>query len=224
MSKIITANRLIVLGRNSKVWQLLHKSNLLVDLPVVAIGHKELATFTFLPGDNVWVFSYSHSVSQNSVLLKYLAKQKKISVVYVSSASTNVTSITRCYKYPTVKQLALEDAVRLCNAQIINIGWFYSTLTDLPPGSTAATSVYELAIAIRNSKHFASQFFNLFHMVDRPFNRRFEKIIYQWYGRLIAGCGHYPCLLRPLDLALRILGMRWYGYLYLSNRLWSSTI
>ena len=49
-----------------------------------------------------------------------------------------------------------------------------------------------------------------------------EALLYRLYGRLQALCGSRPCLLRPLDLLLRGLGMRWYGYTHLSNRLWTS--
>lgn len=224
MAEVILAKRLIVLGRNSKVWQSLKKSHLLVNASILAIGHAELTTFRFLPGDNVLVFSYSRSAKENFLLLEYLSKQNKVSVFYISSASTNVTSITRCYSYPRVKQQALEDAIRICNAKIINIGWFYNVVTELPPGLTAATSVDEIAMLIQEGMPFSDRFLNLFHLVERPFRREFEKKLYRWYGVLIEGCGSYPCLLRPLDLILRTLGMRWYGYLYLSNRLWSTTI
>jgi hypothetical protein len=224
MAEAILARRLIILGRNSKVWQSLKKSNLLINTPILAIGHAELTTFRFFPGDNVLVFSYSRSVKENFLLLDYLSKQNKVSVFYISSASTNVTSITRCYSYPRIKQQALEDAIRICNAKIINIGWVYNVVTELPSGLTAATSVDEIAMLIQEGMPSSDRLLNLFHLVERPFQREFEQKLYRWYGKLIRGCGSYPCLLRPLDLILRILGMRWYGYLYLSNRLWSTTI
>jgi len=216
--------RVVVLGRNSKVWRALKESPLLVGIPIVAIGHAELQNFAFRPGDKVWVFSYSRSVNENRVMLEILARQQDISVIYISSASTNVTSLTRCYNYPTVKQLAREDAVRLCTARIVNIGWFYADTTELPAGLTAATSVDALAMAMRSADGVPSMIVNLFHMVDRPFRSQLEKALYRLYGVLLKGCGSYPCLLRPVDLLLRIVGMRWYGYLYLSNRLWFTTI
>lgn len=225
MVEPVFTQRLIVLGRNSKVWASLNKSPLLANIPIVAIGHAELPHFAFRSGDKVWVFSYSHSVNENRLLLETLARQQNISITYISSASTNVTTITRCYNYPTVKQQAQEDAVRLCAARIINIGWFYSNVTELPAGRTAATSVDELALTMQSPNNATTgHIVNLFSLVDRPFESQLEKVLYQLYGILLKGSGRYPCLLRPVDLILRMVGMRWYGYLYLSNSLWFTTI
>lgn len=224
MAKLSLTQRHIILGRNSKVWASLKRSSLLVNTSIVAISHKELPNFIFFPGDKVWVFSYSRSKCENHQLLRHLSTQKSISVIYISSASTNVTSITRCYSYPAVKQQAAEHAVKLCNAIIVNIGWFYNDVNELPSGITVATSSDELATLIRDGDVTKVESINLFHFVDRPFQGLFEKILYRLYGELIQGLGRYPCLLRPLDLLLRLFGIRWYGYFYLSNRLWFTTI
>lgn len=224
MSDLILSKRLIILGKNSKVWALLKKSNFLVELPIFAIGHNDIKNFEFFPFDQIWVLSYSRVSSENYFLLKKLSDINNINVFYVSSASTNVNLITQCYNYPKVKQQAQEDAVSLCNARIINIGWVYEAVTELPSGLTAATSVDQLAVAMRNIDNHSEQPVNLFRMVDRPFLTSFEKNLYVLYGQLLKCCGRFPCLLRPIDLVLRMVGMRWYGYLYLSNKLWSTTI
>ena len=64
----------------------------------------------------------------------------------------------------------------------------------------------------------------LFKLVERPFGSRFERAVFASYSRAMALFSWKPCLLRPLDLVLRGMGYRWYGYVFLSNRLWSSTI
>lgn len=222
MSEYRAPRRLVVLGRNSKVWSALAGSTLLADVPLVALGHAELDDFGFQPGDHVWVFSYSRSADENRALLQILGQQQGIRVTYVSSASTNVTTLTRCYNYPAVKQQASEDAARLCAARVINIGWFYTDVAQLPAGRTAATSVHELAAAMLDDPKEVPG--NLFRMVDRPFSGVPEHAMYRLYGVLLKASGRFPCALRPLDLVLRMVGMRWYGYLYLSNRLWSTTI
>lgn len=224
MSDATFSKRLIILGKNSKVWALLKKSKFLTELPITPISHEDVNNFEFLPFDQIWVLSYSRVAGENYLLLKKLSYIKNISIFYVSSASTNISSITQCYNYPKVKQQAQEDAVSLCNARIITIGWFYEAVTELPSGLTAATTVDQLAVAIRNIDSHWEQSVNLFKMVDRPFSTSFEKTLYLLYGELIKICGRFPCLLRPIDLVLRMLGMRWYGYLYLSNKLWSTTI
>jgi len=224
MSDTILSKRLIILGKNSKVWRLLKKSNFLAELPNLPIGHDDVGNFEFLPLDQIWVLSYSRLPSKNYLLLKKLSNINNISIFYVSSASTNVNSITQCYNYPKIKQQAQEDAVSICNARIITIGWFYEDVTELPAGLTAATSVNQLAMAMQNIDNHLEQSLNLFKMVDRPFSTSFEKILYVLYGQLLKRCGRFPCFLRPFDLILRLVGMRWYGYLYLSNKLWSTTI
>lgn len=224
MTEHALAQRVVVLGRNSKVWALLKESPFLTELSSVAIGHAELSDFEFRSGDNVWVFSYSRSIKENKRLIEILARQPDISVIYVSSASTNVTDFTRCYKYPMVKQQARDYAVKICAARVVNIGWFYADVSELPAGRTAATSVDMLARAMHKGNAASGQIINLFDMVDRPFISVFEKSLYQIYGLLLKVCGHYPCFLRPLDFLLRMIGMRWYGYLYLSNSLWFTTI
>lgn len=224
MTKQIAIERLVVLGANSKVWKSLDKSLLLNDLCVVAIGHAEIDRFKFQPGDKVWVFSYSRKADENHRIISVLASNHNIRVFYVSSASTNVTSMTQCYNYPTVKMKAHEDALNLCTAFVVNIGWFYDDVNDLPSGVTAATSIHELARQMRDITYLPGQIVNLFKLVNRPFRSRLEKFLYKAYGELLTLCGRNPCLLRPLDLLLRLGGMRWYGYLYLSNRLWFTTI
>jgi hypothetical protein len=224
MIDAIQSKRIVILGKNSKVWTLLKKSNFLAELPIFSIGHGDVGDFEFLPLDQIWVLSYSRVPSENYYLLKKLSNINNISVFYVSSASININSITQCYNYPKIKQQAQEDAVRLCNARIITIGWFYGAVTELPSGLTAATSVHQLAVAIRNIYNNLEQPVNLFRMVDRPFLTSFEKKLYVLYGQLIKRCGRFPCLLRPIDFVLRLVGIRWYGYLYLSNKLWSMTI
>lgn len=224
MNESLPRGRLVVLGRHSKVWAALSASSLLEGLDVSAIGHAELAQFAFRPGDHVWVLSYSRSPEQNRALLEQLARHAGLQVSYISSASTNVTRLTRCYSYPSVKQQAQEDARRLCAARIVNIGWFYRQEQELPAGRTAATSVAELAALMRAGSAPTQETVNLFRMIERPFRGAAERALFRLYGVLLGASGRFPCLLRPLDLVLRTLDMRWYGYLYLSNRLWSTTI
>lgn len=217
-------SRLVVLGRNSKIWAILKSSPLLSDIQVIAIGHSELKDFKFHRGDNVWIFSYSKIMDENLEMFDVLALQLDISVVYVSSASTNVTALTRCYKYPVLKKLASDEAVRICSACVVNIGLFYKNVTTLPAGRTAVTSVEMLGFAMRSISMSPGRVVNLFELVDRPFNSRLERTLYQLYGLVLGFCGRFPCFTRPIDVVLRKLDMRWYGYLYLSNRLWSTTI
>jgi hypothetical protein len=223
MSDHVPFGRLVVIGRNSRVWTALSRTREMAAIDVVAISHAELKSFPFCSHDRVWVLSYSRSVAQNRILLEYLSQCGDIDVTYVSSASTNVVKYTRCYNYPTVKYQAEMDAIRLCNARIVTIGWFYVDSDELPAGRTAATSAAELAAFMTADSSRSSETVKLFQMINRPFTNTGERVMFSLYGLLLKASGRFPCLLRPIDLFLRAIKMRWYGYLYLSNQLWSTT-
>ena len=217
-------NRQIILGRNSKIWANLERNPETSKGNFIAIGHRDLPDFTFLKTDTVWVFSYSKSAHENKQLLQKLGQSDISRIVYISSASTNVVSHTHCYRYPTAKYLAEKDASDLCDAKIVKIGVFYSTENELPKGQTVATSADELIdFMLHPSWNENNQATNLFRIVDTPFQSKTEQALFQIYGFLMRLCKSYPCLLRPFDIVLRALNMRWYGYLYLSNKLWSTT-
>ncbi len=217
-------NRQIILGRNSKIWATLERNPKISAGNFIAIGHRDLPEFSFRNTDTVWVFSYSKSAQENKQLLQKLGQAKISQVVYISSASTNVVPHTRCYRYPTAKYLAEKDASQLCGARIVKIGVFYSAENELPKGLTAATSADELIdFMLHPSWKENDQATHLFRLLDAPFESKTEHTLFQIYGFLMSVCKSYPCLLRPLDVVLRALNMRWYGYLYLSNKLWSTT-
>ena len=224
MGEFVRSGRIVVIGRNSKVWSAIARAQEFDVVNVVAISHAELGRFTFVPGDQVWVLSYSRLAAQNLALLEIIAKSDEVDVTYVSSASTNVVKHTKCYKYPTIKYQAEEDAVRVCNARIVRIGWFYVNSDELPAGRTAATSATELVKFMISGGSRSNNEIKLFQMVERPFHSAVERLMFNAYGCMLKTVGSYPCLLRPVDFFLRAINMRWYGYIYLSNKIWSMTI
>lgn len=217
--------RNVVLGVNSAIWKRLANHASLAKSPPIAIGHRDLRTFAFSPDDTVWVLSYSKLHQENIELLDYLAGLNLRAIVYLTSSSTIVTKVTRCFRYPLTKYLAETHARRFANAKIVTIGLVYMTETELPAGSNIATSYHELAQFISAAEWPAQGVDKrLFRIVERNFGSSVEKLLYRLYGSLQQLCGSQACLLRPFDLLLKLLGMRWYGYTYLSNRLWISTI
>ncbi|HEY7639566.1 MAG TPA: hypothetical protein VH814_07565 [Steroidobacteraceae bacterium] len=219
------AFREIVLGSNSKLWRALARSPRLVQRFRIAIGHRDLPRFEFRREDRVWVFAYSRRQSENSAVLERLQRAAVSEVVYVSSATTIVTRLTRCYRYPRVKQLAEQEARQRLGARILSLGIVYESAAELPGGSNAATalaSIEEFMLA----PHWPSDDGNamhLFEIVQQPFASQREARLQRLYDAIQWRVRRYPCALRPLDLLLRSLGIRWYGYVQLSNRLWSST-
>lgn len=217
-----SAVRDVVLGRSSRVWQALADRPGLQQL--TAIGHADLAGFAFTASDRVWVLSYSRDPQQNAAMLERLRAAGVHEIVYVSSSSTVVNELSRCYEYPRVKWQAEMQALALPQARVLTIGLMHESIDELPAGPSVATSFGELAAFIRQPTwpEGAGRRKSLLRVVERPFSGSFERRLHRAYGRVLGWLGPRPCLLRPVDLLLRSCGLRWYGYTYLSNRLWMS--
>lgn len=223
--KSVGNQRQIVVGRNSQIWKSLSRSVFKGNPQFQAISHSEIASFDFNPQDKVWVFSYSRNPKENDSLFMQLANARLKTVFYITSATTNVLEVTRCYEYPRIKRQAQDSAVRILNAQIVSIGVFYDQESSLPPGLTAATSASQLASFMeRPVLNSSGDHVRLFSLIHRPFKTNFDKLLHALYGKAITVCGAYPCIMRPVDYLLRLFGVRWYGYLYVSNQLWCTTI
>lgn len=216
--------REVVLGRSSRVWRSLATRPALAG--VQAIGHAELSSFHFTGSDRVWVLSYSRDSRENADMLARLGAAGVREIVYVSSSSTIVQRITRCYEYPRVKVEAETQALALPQAKVLTVGLMYESDNELPAGPSVATSFDELAqfMTAPDWPEDDDRRKHLLRIVVRPFRSAFEDRLFRAYGALLHLAGSRPCLLRPLDLLLRTVGMRWYGYTYLSNRLWISTM
>ncbi|MEQ9638096.1 MAG: hypothetical protein RLW68_18715 [Devosia marina] len=213
--------RTIVVGKNSRVWRSLSHDPRLT--ACIAIGHADVADFGFSDTDQVWILSYSRDMTQNRALFAALARAGGRRCIYVSTATANVDVVTQCYEYPRIKR-ACEQMCRTENgACIVSIGVVYQSAADLPAGTTIATSLDQLAEAIATPVGADEDHINLFEPITRPFGSDTERVAFRLYGIVQKLAGGWPCLLRPLDLVLRTLGWRWYGYLYLSNRLWLTT-
>jgi hypothetical protein len=219
------SGREVVIGCNSKVWQGLSLRLAAVSFECVAIGHRDVAGFAFTPTDRVWVLSYSRSSDDNAALIARLRKAAVAQIVYLSSSSVIVGQRTRCYEYPRVKHLAQQEVLALANGKVLTVGLVYDQSEELPRGANVATSLDELAAFIQAPDWplQAGRAKHLFRTVTRPFSGALERTAYLSYGALMSLSGSFPCALRPLDVLLRAAGARWYGYVYLSNRLWIST-
>ena len=219
------AGREIVVGRNSKVWSALARDAAIAGRFTHALSHRELRDFTFEPADRVWVFAYSRDPEQNRAMLALLERAWVAAVVYVSSASTIVERVTRCYEYPRVKALAEAEARVRLQAFVLTLGLVHEAADELPAGLNAATSMESLRRFMLQPEWDEGDGRTrlLFEPRPRPFGGGLESVAYRVYGVLQRACGAWPCALRPLDYLLRACGWRWYGYIHLSNHLWYST-
>lgn len=218
--------RNVIVGKNSKVWRALESAEPMRGRDVAAIGHSDLSGFRFLPGDRVWLLSYSPKMSENRRIIDIILLQPIESLVYVSSSSTIVAERTTCYGYPSAKLAAERYAAGHSGVRILTLGLVYEDPSDLPAGDNATTSTGMLVGFIANPawRDPVDGRYPLMERVSRPFSGTLERICHRLYGDLIRATGSWPCLLRPLDLALRAVGYRWYGYTYLSNQIWTRII
>jgi hypothetical protein len=217
--------REVVVGRNSKIWRVATRNAEVASRFTRAIGHADVERFGFTPEDRVWIFSYSRVPGENLRLLAQLQGAAVREVVYVSSASTIVTKLTRCYEYPRVKEHAENEARRRLGARVLTLGLVYAEFSELAAGANVATSqaMLEHFLLVPTWPEREGEPVRLFEVVHRPFSSQLEALLYRGYGALQWAVRGWPCILRPLDYVLRAAGIRWYGYIHLSNRLWIST-
>ena len=130
------------------------------------------------------------------------------------------------YAYPRAKKLAEDEAIRLPMGKVVVLGLVVQDESALPGGCNAATTIADIArfMLAPDWPDAHGRRKALLRQVNRPFRHAPEAALYRLYGVLMRAAGRRPCLLRPLDLLLRLLGMRWYGYTYLSNQLWTRTM
>lgn len=218
--------RNVVIGKNSKVWSALAGSGLTQRWHALAIGHQEVRDFRFLPEDRVWLFSYSPIEAANEQIIDRVQAAQVKMLVYVSSSSVVVAESTRCYAYPRTKLAAERYAAQFENAKILTLGLVYENAIELPAGDNVATSIESLAKFLIDPSWecAASGRHLLFERYSKPFSSEVEQLLYRTYGAVINSFRKYPCLLRPLDILLKYAGYRWYGYTYLSNKLWMRSI
>jgi hypothetical protein len=216
----------IILGGSAKIWQAIAKQPGIAERFQVVIGHKQLSSFAFTPLDRVWVLAYSRIPRENTAMLTHLQEAGVSEIVYISSSSTIITSVTNCYEYPRAKKLAEDEAFALPNGKVLTLGLVVSDEAELPPGTNAATTIREIAKFMLAPKWNLGRGTraHLLRIVDRPFCNKSELALYRLYGLLMRASKSKPCLLRPLDLLLSMLHMRWYGYTYLSNQLWTKAL
>ncbi len=218
--------RNVVLGRNAKIWQQVRQQPGVQAAVGLALGHADLAGAELGPEDRVWVLSYSRDPADNEAMLQRLAQAGVGEIIYVSSSSTIIAPLTGCYEYPRAKALAEQAALRLPQGKVLTLGLVVEEEAKLPAGTNAATTIAEIARFFLNPvwPSPSGRQHALLRIVQRPFRHGPERLLYAAYGVLVRALGARPCLLRPLDLLLRVAGMRWYGYTYLSNQLWHASM
>lgn len=215
--------RNIIIGKNSKVWKWLKSiDSELNDSSYIAISNIDIENFDFKESDLVWIFSYSIKTEGNRKLINRLSTTKAKKFVYVTSATTVILDKIKCYKYPKVKYEAEVLAQKKLGAKKLSIGIVYQNTTDLPSGINIVTKIEDIAQFIKHPVWDTNDANYLFTSYEQPFKSKLEKVCYNIYNNLMTIFSKNPCILRPIDLLLKIAGYNWYGYVYKSNKKWNS--
>lgn len=218
--------RNVVVGKNSFLWQKLSQRDDVKGADFVALGHSELSAFEFRRDDRVWLFSYSKREDENNRMIDFLISARVSSIVYLGSSSSIVVEVTNCYQYPRVKADAESRVLESPIGFSVVLGMVVHCDDELPGGTSVVTTIDELAEFLLSPTWPSDESHRrlLFRQVVRPFSSMTERKLYSAYGHMMAKVGAFPCVLRPIDFLLRSLNFRWYGYTYLGNRLWKSSM
>lgn len=214
------AARLVVIGRNSVLWSRIADRILAQQPDSLVISHRDIDGLRLSAGDLIWIFSYAPDEGANRLLFDRVKALGAGRHVYLSSATANIADEIHCYRYPRVKAAGERDAARILDAVPVRIGLIHDDPAELPAGTSAATRLDDLIaamLAVDGLPDRASGAVPLYQLVHRPFASALEHTAYRFYGTLLRLCGRHPCALRPIDLLLRAVGWRWYGYFRLSN-------
>lgn len=214
----------IVLGRNSSVWRFLCERPDVASANFLSLSHSELGDFVFDGDDRVWVFAYSRKSVENFEMIDRLRRSGVRNIIYVGSSSSIVCSVSHCYEYPRVKNSAEKYVLSFPEGCSVTLGLVVQDHVGLPAGPSLVTTYDDLAAFMLNPPWIrgGGGRKTLFRQVERGFESKIESFVYHSYGHLLGLCGRWPCFLRPIDFLLRAVNYRWYGYTYLSNRLWKS--
>lgn len=209
----------MVIGRNSVLWSRIADRILAQRPDSVAIGHRDIDGLRLSAGDRIWIFSYAPDEDANRRLFDRVKALGAGLHVYLSSATANIADEVHCFRYPRVKAVGERDAARILDATPVRIGLIHDDPAELPAGTSAATLLDDLIAAMLapDLPDRAGGAIPLYRLVERPFPSALERAAYRSYGTLLRICGRHPCVLRPIDLLLRSVGWRWYGYFRLSN-------
>ena len=216
--------REVILGKGSQIWQTLRQRTDMAERFKHSIGHAELKQFEFTSADRVWVLAYSTAPEDNTAMLQHLQQAGVAEIVYITSSSTIIAPLTNCYAYPRAKKIAEDEAMGIPQCKVLTLGLVVAAESELPAGSNAVTTINEIATFFLHPRWSVEggKRAHLLRIVQRPFRHRPEQALYEAYGWLMRKLVRRPCLLRPLDLILRTIGIRWYGYTFLSNHLWTN--
>jgi len=205
-----------IIGKNSILYKQL-KNSLQQNFKITReLSHQELDKVERIT--NPLIFSFDKkSLKSNIKMLKTISDKSIGQSIYVSTSAIHAHSICRYYKYPKIKKNIENYLIEKTNVSILRFGVLKSK-SNLEGfvGHTMITSTNMFAESI-----------NMFHCganrINECYKRTYikptsslQKIILLLLKKLLFLKGFYV-LLRPLDLFLKLINFKNYGYSFLSN-------
>lgn len=211
--------RKIIIGKNSNLYkEFRYEFDDIFDL---AISHKDLQNFGTKKTDIYFILSYGQSEKEMSQLLNEIKKIKHNNVILLSTSAVIVSKYSQCYSYPRLKMMQENFFIKkMSNFIIYRVG---TVLRKNNLYQNRGTCVLNSNLFFKTLKkllsgEFVSQVVQEYEFVEIKKNT-FESIIYLIYTVTIRLFYRFPCVLRPIDLMLKILNYPWYGYGTLSLKL-----
>jgi hypothetical protein len=207
---------LIIVGKNSRLYAL--AKPLLSEHVRGEYSHREEIDPQHIKGATLVVFSLGPTLAANTALFRRLELLHPEHLVYVSSTSALVGSSRLSLRYPRLKYLCEQSCIHRFNAAIVRVGLLPDQVPGRLIGRTLVSNVTGVANAITDAAWPASKkggtITNAFSVSEFPPTTLADRVLLCAYGLLYSIFGGFPLVLRPLDVILRRIGFRNYGYTF----------
>jgi hypothetical protein len=205
--------RYILIGCNSKLYNNFKRNfNKLVQF---SISHKEIHTFLFRENDIVIVLSYGKNKQKNKEFYKNLSKINVGLFIILSTTSSYLANKIKCYEYPSNKLYIENLAIKLLKRHVvIRAGVIVNRRMSEEFQGLIQTPISKLIKTLKELKNIrpVKILINLGQFKDFKNKNSIEYYFYLKYKLLIHNL-KYPCIIRPLDLILKVFfSYKWYGY------------
>jgi len=214
----------LIIGKNSRLVNQLgiNKKNNIIKL----ISHSDIQNElnSGVVYKNIFLFSFSYKMQENMSMIEKIKLFSVESEVYIiSSTSVFAYRISPFYKYPGIKSKM--DSYAISNGfHILRIGYVVDDERSLNSGEYLITHPNDICDFIDSPlKASKSRAVDLFKYVNLPMNI-FYKIFYSVYLFALFHLGRYAFVLRPVDLILKVAGVKWYGYNALGVIYWKKKL
>jgi hypothetical protein len=204
--------RKIIIGKNSKLFK--NYSVEFTERFDFFLSHTDIERFKFESNDCVLLLSYPNSKPQLDIMKNSLLKLTHSKVIILSTCAVIVSKLTNCYFYPKIKLLQEKYVAEVLNNFLIyRVG---TIVRERDYNKYIGTCVLDSKVFFNELDSFIK--FDFEHRIITSVKTldfeggTIEKFIYKNYCFLISTLSFCPCILRPLDLILRIFGRSWYGY------------